>query len=56
MPDNRGHPPPLESVDIRFRGGWIARGVDPRKYRWAEDHRFPANSAGDIVSWQPAKS
>lgn len=55
MPANRGHAPDLELVDIRFRNGTIARNVDPKKYRWNEDSRFPPQSAGDIVEWQQSK-
>jgi hypothetical protein len=54
VPANTGERPSHERVDIKFRGGWIARGVDPTKYRWKDDPRFPPQSAGDIVAWQPS--
>ncbi len=54
MPRNTGSLPPVERCDIKFRGGWIARSVDPTKYRWKDDPRFPPESAGDIVAWQPS--
>jgi hypothetical protein len=55
MPSNSGERPACETVDIKFRNGTIARRVDPKKYRWEADSRFPPQSAGDIVSWQPIK-
>jgi hypothetical protein len=54
VPENRGHPPKVERCDIRFRNGTIARGVDPTKYRWKDDPRFPPESAGDIIAWRPS--
>jgi hypothetical protein len=55
MPANTGTAPQVERCDIRFRNGTIARGVDPRKYRWLlNDPAFPPRSAGDIVRWQEA--
>lgn len=56
MPRNTGEQPQLEKVDVKFRNGTIARGVDPTKYRWRnDDPRFPQPSAGDVIEWQPSK-
>lgn len=53
MPENKGRKPPHELVDIKFRNGWIVRGVDPAKYRWKP---WPEGEhAGDIVMWQKAR-
>ena len=52
---NDGTKPDFERVDIRFRGGHVARNVDPAKYRWTiGDDRFPPAYAFDIASYQPA--
>lgn len=57
MPANTGRPPRAELVDIRFRGGAVARGVKPSSYRWTiADPAYPRDYAFDIDSWQPAKS
>ncbi len=56
MPRNTGDPPKHEAVDIRFRNGATARGIDPSKYRWSiADSRYPPDYAFDITDWQVAK-
>jgi hypothetical protein len=55
VPANTGERPSHARVDIRFRNGTIARGVDPSKYRWTiNDPKYPPDTAGEIRSWQPS--
>ena len=53
---SEGEKPNCELVDITFRNGQVARGVDPGKYRWSiGDARYPRDYGFDIVAYQVAK-
>lgn len=50
---NTGKAPSAPIVDIKFRNGIIARGVDPTLMRWEPIDDQP--SSYDIVEWQLAR-
>lgn len=53
MPRNDGTCPNLPLVDLKFAGGHIRRGVDPKRFRWTPWPDGPSDF--DIAQWMPSK-
>jgi hypothetical protein len=54
VPRNEGHEPPVERVDIVYRGGAIERNIVALQRRWTlNDPAYPPNYDFDIARWQP---